>query len=147
MKKSLRLFLLLASSALLFSCSREQTGDPYMLFEIHGKVMDADGNPVEGIHVSSGQAEVQTTNKNGSFKFYGRSNPTAYVILTFEDKDGTENGGEFVKTSKDILVYEKTPGSEAGNFKGTYFAGDVEVILIKKNENITPTPDSGMIPL
>lgn len=147
MKKSLRLFLLISSSALFFSCTQEQTGDPYMLFEVHGKVMDADGNPIEGIHVSSGQAEVQTTNKNGSFTFYGRSNPTTYVILTFEDKDGEDNGGEFVKISKDILVYEKTPGSEVGNFKGTYFAGDVEVILLKKDEDMTQTPDSGLIPL
>ena len=137
MKKSLGLFLLLASSALFFSCNKEQPGDPYMLFEVHGKVMDADGNPIEGIHVSSGQAEVQTTNKNGVFSFYGRSNPTTYVILTFEDKDGEDKGGEFAKLSKDILVYEKTPGSEVGNYKGTYYAGDVEVVLLKKNENIT----------
>ena len=118
-----------------------------MLFEVHGKVMDAEGNPIEGIKVSSGQAEVQTTNKNGTFTFYGRSNPTDYVILTFEDKDGNENGGEFVKISKDILVYEKTPGSEVGNYRGTYFAGDVEVILIKKDEDKIHTPDSGLIPL
>jgi hypothetical protein len=49
--------------------------------------------------------------------------------------------------SRDILVYEKTPGSEVGNFKGTYFAGDVEVILIKKDEDKIHTPDSGLIPL
>ena len=147
MKKSLRLFLIIASSALFFSCTKEQAGDPYMLFEVHGKVMDADGNPIEGIRVSSGLAEVQTTNKNGSFAFYGRSNPTTYVILTFEDKDGEDNGGEFLKMSRDILVYEKTPGSESGNFKGTYFAGDVEVILIKKDEDKIHTPDSGLIPL
>lgn len=147
MKKSLSLFLLISSVVFFSACSKEQARDPYMLFEIHGKVLDPDGNPIEGIHVSSGQAEVQKTNRNGVFSFYGRSNPVTYVILNFEDKDGEENGGEFLNAAKDILVYEKTPGSESGNFKGTYFASDVEIVLIKKNENKIPSPDSGFIPL
>jgi putative lipoprotein (rSAM/lipoprotein system) len=147
MNKSFSLFLLISSVVFFSACSKEQADDPYMLFEVHGKVMDAQGNPIEGIHVSSGQAEVQKTNRNGVFSFYGRSNPVTYVILNFEDKDGEENGGEFVKAAKDILVYEKTPGSESGNFKGTYFASEVVVILIKKNEDKIPSPDSGLIPL
>ena len=147
MKIFTQIFLLAALSAAFSSCNKEQEGDPYMLFEIHGKVIDGEGNPIEGIHVYSGTSEVQKTNKNGNFVFYGRSVPTTYVILTFEDKDGGDNGGEFVKTSMDILVHEKTPGSEAGNFKGTYFAGDVEVIMLAKEENMSPLPDSGLIPL
>ena len=147
MKKSLSLFLFISSLMLLSSCNKEQAGDPYILFEIHGKVIDADGNPIEGIHISSGQTEVQKTSKSGVFSFYGRSNPVNYVILTFEDKDGDSNGGEFLKAAKDILVYQKTPGSESGNYKGTYFAGDVEVILIKKNEDKIPTPDTGLMPI
>ena len=89
----------LAATALL-SCSKEQVGDPYMLFEVHGKVVDEDGNPLQGINVISGYSDVQVTNLNGSFSFFGRSVPSDRVLLTFEDKDGSNNGGEFVKTTK-----------------------------------------------
>lgn len=147
MKKSCILFLLLTSLAIISACDKNQDADPYMLFEVHGKVMDADGKPIEGIHISSGQAEVQKTNKNGVFAFYGRSNPTTYVYLTFEDKDGESNGGSFVNMTEKISVREKTPASKVGNYKGTYFAGDVKVVLIKKNEDISEVPDSPMIPL
>ena len=113
-----------------------------MLFEIHGKVMDADGNPLEGIHVISGQADVQTTNLNGDFTFFGRAVPSDHVLLTFEDKDGDRNGGEFVKQTVEISLVEKTPGS--GNYKGTFFAGDVEVVMV--NKNMEMNPDSGLVP-
>ena len=146
MKKSCRLFLLLASLFAFSACSKEQAYDPYMLFEVHGKVLDAAGNPIKGIRVSSGQAETQT-NDNGVFAFYGRSIPTTYVYLTFEDKDGENNGGEFLNSTEEILVREKTPAGKDGNYKGTYFAGDVEVILIKKKEDKVPTPDSGLMPI
>jgi hypothetical protein len=42
-------------------------------------------------------------------------------------------------------VNEKTPGSATGNFRGTYFAGGVDVIMINKNAEINP--DSGFTPL
>lgn len=115
-----------------------------MLFEIHGKVMDAEGNPLPGINVISGMSDVQVTNSNGSFSFYGRTVPAEHVLLSFEDKDGADNGGEFVKMTKEIAVNLKTPGTETGNFKGTFFAGDVEIIMLKKESELNP--DSGFIP-
>ena len=135
------LFFVFAAVA-LGSCSKEQAGDPFMLFEVHGKVMDVDGNPLEGINVISGQADVQTTNLNGDFTFFGRAVPSDHVLLTFEDKDGDRNGGEFVKQTVEISLVEKTPGS--GNYKGTFFAGDVEVVMV--NKNMEMNPDSGLVP-
>lgn len=143
MMKLSRIFICAFAAAALLSCSKEQVGDPYILFEIHGKVMDADGNPLEGINVIAGQADVQKTNLNGNFTFFGRSVPSDHVLLTFEDKDGEMNGGEFVKKTMEIPVVEKTPGT-SGNFKGTFFAGDVEVIMLSKNMEMNP--DSGLIP-
>ena len=139
-----RIFLSALAAAVLVSCSKEQVGDPYMLFEIHGKVMDAEGNPLPGINVISGMSDVQVTNSNGSFSFYGRTVPAEHVLLSFEDKDGADNGGEFVKMTKEIAVNLKTPGTETGNFKGTFFAGDVEIIMLKKESELNP--DSGFIP-
>ena len=138
-----KIFTLALAAAALLSCSKEQVGDPYMLFEIHGKVMDAAGNPLEGINVIAGQADVQKTNVNGNFTFHGRTVPSDHVLLTFEDKDGDDNGGEFVKKTVEIPLRQKTPGT-SGNYKGTYFAGDVEVIMVSKN--VEMNPDSGLSP-
>ena len=142
MRKLSKIFICVFAAASLVSCSKEPSGEPFMLFEIHGKVMDADGNPLEGIHVISGQADVQKTNINGVFTFFGRSVPSEHALLTFEDKDGEENGGEFVKKTMEIPLVEKTPGS--GNIMGTFFAGDVEVVML--NKNMEMNPDSGLIP-
>ena len=138
-----RIFTLVLAAAALVSCSKEQVGDPYMLFEIHGKVMDVDGNPLQGINVISGYSDVQVTNINGSFSFYGRSIPSDRVMLTFEDKDGADNGGEFVKITREISVNQKTPGSKTGNYKGTFFAGDLEIVMLQKESELNP--DSGFI--
>ena len=146
MKRLTRILFTAFAVVMIAACSKVQADDPYMLFEIHGKVIDPDGNPIKGIQVSSGQSDAQTTNVNGVFSFYGRTVPSSLVVLTFEDKDGDDNGGKFVTLSKDISLNMKTPGSDSGNYKGTYFAGDVEVVLLKKDENIL-TPGSGLIPL
>lgn len=143
MRKLSKILICAFAAAAFMSCSKEQIGDPYMLFEIHGKVMDADGNPLEGINVIAGQTDVEKTNLNGDFTFYGRTVPSDSVFLTFEDKDGDKNGGEFVKKTMEIPLVEKTPGT-SGNFKGTFFAGGVEVVMVSKNMEMNP--DSGLIP-
>lgn len=146
MRNRCRFFVSALVALIAVSCSKgELVGDSYMLFEIHGTVTDTDGNPIEGIQVSSAYSDVQSTNINGNFSFYGRSTPTTYVVLTFEDKDGVEKGGQFVKRAVEVLVHEKTPGSEMGNFRGTYFASGVEVVMLKKEDGINQDP--GLIPL
>jgi hypothetical protein len=40
----------------------------------------------------------------------------------------------------EIPLRQKTPGT-SGNFKGTYFAGDVEVIMVRKNVEMNPEID------
>ena len=143
MRKLSSIFIYALAAATLVSCSKEQNGDPFMLFEIYGKVMDADGNPLEGINVIAGQGDVQKTNLNGNFAFYGRTVPSDHVLLTFEDKDGDENGGEFVKQTMEIPIVQKSPGT-SGNYKGTFFAGDVEVFMVSKN--VEMNPDSVLTP-
>jgi putative lipoprotein (rSAM/lipoprotein system) len=145
MRKLSRIVICALAAAALLSCNKEQNGDPYILFEIHGKVMDAEGNPLEGIYVIAGQADVQTTNRNGNFTFYGRTIPSDHVSLTFEDKDGESNGGEFVKNTVQIPLRLKTPGT-SGNFKGTFFAGDVEIVMVSKNVEMNPELDPELDP-
>lgn len=131
--------MMLFLAVVLVGCSKqEQIGGPYMLVEIHGTVMDPDGNVLEGIEVSAGQNSVVRTNVNGKFKFEGRLTPMAYPILTFEDKDGDRNGGEFIKKEEPIAVNENIPADEKGNFKGKFFAQNVEIIMLPKNSQVTP---------
>ena len=146
MRKLSTIFICVFAAVALMSCSKEQNGDPFILFEVHGKVMDAAGNPLEGINVIAGQADVQKTNINGNFTFHGRTVPSDHVLLTFEDKDGDDNGGEFVTKTVEIPLRQKSPGT-SGNYKGTFFAGEVEVVMVSKNVEINPDPDSGLIPL
>lgn len=130
---------MLVLAMIMAGCSKqEQIGGPYMLVEIHGTVMDPDGNVLEGIEVSAGQNSVVRTNVNGKFKFEGRLTPMAYPILTFEDKDGDRNGGEFIKKEEPIAVNEKIPVDEKGNFKGKFFAQNVEIVMLPKNSQINP---------
>lgn len=124
---------------IMAGCSKqEQIGGPYMLVEIHGTVMDPDGNALQGIEVSAGQNSVVRTNVNGKFTFHGRLTPMTNPILTFEDKDGDRNGGEFIKKEEPIEVNEKIPADEKGNFKGKFFAQNVEIIMLPKNSQINP---------
>ena len=146
MGKLSRIFICVFAAVALMSCSKEQNGDPFILFEVHGKVMDAAGNPLEGINVIAGQADVQKTNINGNFTFHGRTVPSDHVLLTFEDKDGDDNGGEFVTKTVEIPLRQKSPGT-SGNYKGTFFAGEVEVVMVSKNVEMNPDPESGLIPL
>ena len=146
MRINIKLLLCVLAVVVSSSCSKEQVGDPYILFEVHGKVTDADGNPIPGIKVLSGVTDAQETNSNGNFTFFGRSVPSASVILTFEDKDGDKNGGEFVTKSQEVSLIMKTSGSATGNFKGTYYADKVSVVMLAKNLDKTDT-DSGLIPL
>ena len=145
MRRLSRIFICAFAAAALMSCSKEQNGDPFILFEVHGKVMDVAGNPLEGINVIAGQADVQKTNINGNFTFHGRTVPSDHVLLTFEDKDGDDNGGDFVKKTVEIPLRQKSPGT-SGNYKGTFFAGEVEVVMVSKNVEMNPDPESGLIP-
>ena len=130
---------MLVLAMIMAGCSKqEQIGGPYMLVEIHGTVMDPDGNVLEGIEVSAGQNSVVRTNVNGKFTFHGRLTPMTNPILTFEDKDGDRNGGEFIKKEEPIEVNEKIPADEKGNFKGKFFAQNVEIVMLPKNSQINP---------
>ena len=140
--------LILAAMMLLsaLSCTKDyKEGSPFILFEVHGTVMDADGNPIEGIQVSSGTAETRTTNVNGNFSFFGRGVPLSTATLKFEDNDKEDNGGHFLTTTRNVPLVLKTPGTGSGSYKGTYFAQDVEVVMILKEEGLDP--DDGFIGL
>lgn len=131
---------------LAVSCGRkENPGAPYILYEVHGNVVDIDGNPLKGIKVYSGTAEAAYTSVNGAFVIFGKSSPShsGTALVTCEDTDGEENGGHFLKTDQNVKLRLRNAGS--GNNKGNYFASEVVVTMLLKNEGIQdgidpPTP-------
>lgn len=146
MNKSIKFILAAVLVLSAISCTKNyKEGSPFILFEVHGTVMDVEGNPIEGIQVSSGTAETRTTNVNGNFSFFGRSVPVSNASLKFEDKDKEDNGGYFLSTTKSVPLVLKTPGTSSGSYKGTYFAQEVEVVMILKQEGLDP--DDGFIGL
>ena len=132
---------------LAVSCGRkENPGTPYILYEIHGNVVDQAGKPIEGIKVTSGSSEADMTSVNGEFVIFGKSVPATYgyVTVVCEDIDGDSNGGAFMKTTKSVELRLRSAGS--GNNKGNYFASQVLVSMIPKNDglqngNDAPTPN------
>ena len=135
MNRFVRAIILSMVFLLAISCSSKKTiGDPYILYEIHGQVLDQDGNPLKDIVVYSGDSDEDKTSANGEFVIFGRSVPARYVSLTCEDKDGDLNGGSYIKTSVSVELKLRSAGS--GNNKGNYFASGVEVRMILKNDDL-----------
>ena len=58
-------------------------------FQASGRVVDPEGEPIEGIHVST-DLVGGFTNKSGEFRVVGR-----LAEIHFTDDDGELNGGEF----------------------------------------------------
>ena len=69
----------------------------------------------------------------------------AFEVIKFEDKDKEEKGGYFLNAMNSVPLVLKSPGTSSGSYKGTYFAQDVEVVMILKEEGLDP--DDGFIGL
>lgn len=115
----LRTVLLLVASLSLtaFSCSKKKTiGDPYMLFEVHGTVY--------GDHKVADESTPQEGDS---------------VPLVFTDEDRYANGGPYQKQSKTVILRQRDAGDDL-NYRGYWFASEVEVKMLLKNESLNPDP-------
>lgn len=108
-------------------------GQPYMSYEVSGKVVDEEMKPIEGIQVVGVENDTTYTAADGSFFISAKEWSSPEAI--FEDIDGPENGGEF-KTR-----HEYFPGIEmrqvekgSGWYRGKYVGKDVVVTLKKKED-------------
>lgn len=139
-----------------FSCSKKKTiGEPYILYEVHGTVYGSytkvtDGAepvrvtvPLKGIKViSDSSSEVAYTSDAGRFVIYGRSVPTSQVTIAFEDTDGENNHGLFLKSSPIITLRKKKEGGDR-NYEGYWFASGVKVTMLRKDDNLEIDPNPG----
>ena len=84
-----RLFALFGMSLTCVACYACPDTEFNANFQASGRVVDPEGEPIEGIHVSTDTSWGET-NKSGEFRVVGRSN-----VIDFLDDDGELNGGEF----------------------------------------------------
>jgi hypothetical protein len=141
-----------------FSCSKKQTiGEPFILYEIHGTVYwsyyvdDTDTpevgdkkrvtSPLKGIRViSDSSSESAYTSSKGHFVVYGRSVPASVVTIAFEDQDGENNHGTFMRKTQMIELRQRSAVGDR-NYEGYWIATDVEVNMFLKNDNLESDPD------
>ena len=84
-----RLFALFGMSLTCVACYAPYEAEFNANFQASGRVVDPEGEPIVGIHVST-DLSGSYTNKSGEFRVVGK---LAYVY--FSDDDGELNGGEF----------------------------------------------------
>lgn len=108
-------------------------GTPTMDFEVSGKVVNKDSAPIAGIKVSCqfftdpGIASTLTA-EDGSFSISGTG---IGPMLTFEDIDGPENGGEYEDKTQEITVSQIEKG-DGSWYMGKYKAKDVVIEMEEK---------------
>lgn len=112
-------------------------GTPTMDFEVSGKVVNQQSEPIPGIKVScndrgndrgNGPSSV-LTDQDGSFSISGSA---MSARLGFEDIDGPENGGEYAGMHKDIDVKQVEKGD--GWYMGKYEARNVVIRMTEKEK-------------
>ena len=109
-------------------------GVPYATFEVKGKVIDADGNPLKGIEVSGEDIyehmrEKAVTAEDGSFLLVQPEwFPAGEADICFEDVDGEENGGDFGKKTETVKLTQTEDGEGHWNV-GVYSSEDLTITM------------------
>ena len=84
-----RLFALFGMTLTCVACYAPYDAEFNPNFEASGRVVDPEGEPIEGIHAST-DLQGCYTNELGEFRIIGRLNH-----ISFTDDDGELNGGKF----------------------------------------------------
>ena len=139
------LFTLLGYGAVATSCSEDSTKDlpapeygcPWVEFSIKARVVDADGNPIEGIEAKGGYNAdylefLGLTDGDGNLNIEsGDMSYPRYMLLT--DTDGEANGGEFQDKIVEIEGrFEQIKEGDGSWYKGVYKAELEDITLDKR---------------
>lgn len=109
-------------------------GVPYATFEIKGKVVDSEGNPLKGIEVYGEDIYEYmrvktTTDEDGSFNLVQPEwLPAGEADICFEDVDGEENGGDFGKKTETVKLTQTEDGEGHWN-DGVYSSEDLTITM------------------
>ena len=124
------------------ACSEEgeEYGTPTVDFHVVGQVTNAEGEPIEGIRVTTrgyfnfhdGTTEQTTyTDKDGHFatKEMRSISIDPMMRVVFEDVDGEANGGVF---AKDSVMADAMTRTQVGKGDGHWYDGKYELRVNKK---------------
>lgn len=124
-------------------CVPVMYGSPSATYEVKGKVLDNEGNPINGIKIVLQDdatdpnpyeiAESQSL-ENGDYTIRNTTFPTNKLYLSVEDVDGTANGGEFEEQTIE-LDFSKV---EATGDKGAWYEGtkslEKQIVMQEKSD-------------
>ena len=134
------------------ACSDERMmcmyGTPTFDYQADGRVVDEEGNPIEGIRVkvtlgNAWSTKIDGTQVEGGVIYSGKDGSFTtkkfedieIYSLTAIDVDGEENGGEF--ETQEIRVDLLKPTTEKGDRKGDWYFGvqkyeNIEIVMTEK---------------
>lgn len=136
MKKIVSL-LLIALVVISASCEKEAQNEPYYVLTIVARVVDTDGNPIQGIYAypegSSFRGREGYTNYKGEIGAWAYLKPGEAGIIIFEDIDGDYNGGIYDTVRVDISD-RVPPGStpDEWGFAGSGYVELGDVTMTKR---------------
>ena len=120
-------------------------GSPSADYEIKGKVLDADGDPIKGIKVEvqtyvAGPEPIPIIRKfsldDGTYDASVQTFPVSKLRLVAQDVDGVENGGEFAERTIE-LDFSKV---EATGDKGAWYNGtkslEKHIVMQEKSDEV-----------
>ena len=144
MKRLLNILLALlgfgSTGCEIVSIGAAMYGTPNVEFHLSARVVDKDGNPIQGIEVRAkdGQRFEHNTGFSdymGNIEASGQIWPGSQYAVTFHDIDGEYNGGEFETLELNISdKVEQTKRGEGEWNEGSYKAELGEVTLTLKEQ-------------
>lgn len=124
-------------------CVPVMYGSPSATYEVKGKVLDNEGNPINGIKIVLQDdatdpnpyeiAESQSL-ENGDYTIRNTTLPRSKLYLSVEDIDGAANGGEFEEQTIE-LDFSKV---EAKGDKDAWYEGtkslEKQIVMQEKSD-------------
>ena len=152
MKRLLNILLALlgfgASGCEVIGIGAAMYGTPHVEFHLSARVVDKDGNPIQGIEVRTKEGAYFDHNTGisdyqGYIDARGAIWPGSQYAVTFYDIDGEYNGGEFETLELDISgKVKQTKKGEGDWYEGSYRAELGDVTLTLKEQNAEENNDS-----
>lgn len=129
----------------IFGCDvPDMYGTPSATYEVKGKVLDADGDPINGIKITMQDddtdpnpyeiAESQSL-ENGDYKIRLNTFPIDHFYLSVEDIDGAENGGDFESQMVEVDFSKvEYKGDKDAWYHGTKSL-EQDIVLVEKSDS------------
>ena len=115
-------------------------GVPHIQFRLSARVVDSEGNPIQGIVASpegdSFDSQTGVSDYLGLIDASGSCWPGSQNVVEFVDIDGELNGGEFETLRLDISdKVQQTHEGEGAWYDGDYEVSLGDVVMTRKDSN------------